>query len=119
MEASPANGGSAEDPADVADAEDAFTDAELSAATDDAFYRLLDASDTYDQMLNEGGVDCTAAERIVERICSLAQRVCRLSAATDDEDEAQVDQSEAECDDGLIRCARSEERLITACPSRR
>jgi hypothetical protein len=82
------------------------------------FETLQQVAADYDRMLSQGGgVDCSTAQDLVQRICYLAERVCGLAGVAG-ADAAEQD-ADAQCAEGRARCARSETRLRSACPSSR
>lgn len=101
---------------------DADSEAEPSVAREDAetldavtaFDALRSVEHDYDALLDSGSSDCPEAERLVQRICYLAERVCGLEGVDAQPDED--DEGAARCDESRARCARSEARLARTCP---
>ena len=103
-------GGPPEDaPAPVSEASEGEAEAPFEA--------LQQVAAEYDRVLTQGGVDCSTAQDLVQRICYLAERVCGLSGVAGRDTSEQ--EADAQCTEGRARCARSEVRLRAACPSAR
>lgn len=108
-----------EAPSAAFSADGASAEAQPSPAPDDAesltdaYEALLGAESDYDALMDRGSADCPEAERLVQRICYLAERVCGLEGV-DRPDPNDAD-APARCDEARARCASSEARLERAC----
>ncbi len=94
----------------------------LDAVT--AYDALRSVQQDYDALLDRGSSDCPQAERLVQRICYLAERVCGLegvdgAAARRDPNDPNDADGQARCDEARARCSSSESRLQRACAAPR
>jgi hypothetical protein len=111
-EEAPGAGYSADGVSGEAEPSVAPDDAESMDAAD-AYEALRSVSADYDALMDRSSADCPEAERLVQRICYLAERVCGLEGV-DRADPNDTD-GPARCDEARARCASSEARLERAC----
>ncbi|MBK6813794.1 MAG: hypothetical protein IPG81_33915 [Sandaracinaceae bacterium] len=111
-EEAPGAGYSADGVSGEAEPSVAPDDAESMDAAD-AYEALRSVSADYDALMDRSSADCPEAERLVQRICYLAERVCGLEGV--DRPDPNDTDGPARCDEARARCASSEARLERAC----
>lgn len=111
-EEAPGAGYSADGVSGEAEPSVAPDDAESMDAAD-AYEALRSVSTDYDALMDRSSANCPEAERLVQRICYLAERVCGLEGV--DRPDPNDTDGPARCDEARARCASSEARLGRAC----